>query len=87
METGQILASAMNTIAMALAHCHFYEVIYQSSPAASVDKLGPALVALYAAIIIFAIRSKVFLEDTRGGSYCFSHTIFVDAIRALTEEM
>ena len=61
-ETRQVMESAVKTILISLAHCRF-STLYGSSSSTSIEDLGMALASLYAAIIIFLVKFKKFLDD------------------------
>ena len=69
MELKRLVEDTLENIAKALATSAFYETIYVSSNDKSVAKLGNAIAELYAAVIVFCIRTKKHVEKSNIGLY------------------
>ena len=72
MELKQLLEDTMEIIATALEISTFYDEIYISSYNKSVARLGNSIVELYAAVIVFCIRTKKHVQESSNiGMYLF----------------
>lgn len=61
-ETRESLEAAMDTIIVALGNCGVYEELYFTSTAETVNKLAFDMTELYAAVIIFSIKARKWMD-------------------------
>ena len=68
-ELKKLVEDTLENISRALAISAFYETIYVSSNDESVARLGNAIAELYAAVIVFCITTKKYVEKSNIGMY------------------